>query len=88
MRGLSVALFVAVFLLVSHVHGGLQAYLDPNTGSMAIQLVLAGVVGLLATLRTYRERIRARFGRKTDPDDAKPVEPRLKPGGAVSSGPQ
>ncbi len=64
MDGLAALLFVAMFFLVSHLQGGLKAYLDPNTGSMAIQLVLAGVVGLLATLRAYRERIKAFFARR------------------------
>jgi hypothetical protein len=74
MRGITVALFVAMFLLVSHMRGGLQAYLDPNTGSMALQLLLAGVVGLLATLRTYRDRIRAFFLRRTASHDPKTAE--------------
>lgn len=63
-------LFVAMFLLVSHLQGGLKAYLDPNTGSMALQLLLAGVVGLLATLRAYRERLKAFFLRRRVPPDA------------------
>jgi len=71
MRGITVALFVAMFLLVSHIQGGLKAYLDPNTGSMALQLLLAGVVGVLATLRTYRERIRAYFLRRAESQNAK-----------------
>jgi len=65
----AVLLFVAMFLFVSHLQGGLQAYLDPNTGSMALQLLLAGVVGLLATLRAYRERIRSFFVRRHAPPE-------------------
>ena len=64
MDRLGVLLLVAMFLLVSHLQGGLKAYLDPNTGSMALQLLLAGVVGFLATLRAYRERIRSFFARR------------------------
>ncbi len=69
MDRITALLFVAMFLLVSHLQGGLKAYLDPNTGSMALQLVLAGVVALLATLRAYRDRVRAFFARRRVPPD-------------------
>jgi len=71
MNSLTVLLFTAMFLLVSHVQGGLKAYLDPNTGSMALQLLLAGVVAVLATLRAYRDRIRAFFVRREAPPDGR-----------------
>lgn len=74
MSWLSAALLVAMFLLVSHLQGSLQAYLDPNTGSMALQLLLAGVVGLLATLRAYRERLRAFFARRVAQRDSAPSD--------------
>lgn len=64
MRPITVALFVAMFLLMSHISGSVQAYLDPNTGSMALQLLLAGVVGVLATLRLYWDRMRTFFVRR------------------------
>jgi hypothetical protein len=64
MRLINVALFVAMFLLVSHSQGSAQAYLDPNTGSMAIQLLLAGVVGVLSTFRLYRDRLKSFFTRR------------------------
>jgi len=64
MRPITVALFVAMFLLVSHSQGSVQAYLDPNTGSMALQLLLAGVVGALATFRLYRDRLKSFFVRR------------------------
>ncbi len=66
MDGFTALLFVAMFLLVSHLQGGLKAYLDPNTGSMAIQLVLAAVVAVLATLRAYRQRLKAFFDRRRE----------------------
>ncbi len=71
MDGFTALLFVAMFFLVSHLQGGLKAYLDPNTGSMAIQLVLAVVVGFLATLRAYRQRIKAFFVRRRMVRDAR-----------------
>jgi hypothetical protein len=64
MRVINVALFVAMFLFVSHLSGGLQAYLDPGTGSMAIQLLMGGVVALLATFRLYWDRMKTFFTRK------------------------
>jgi len=64
MRVINVALFVAMFLFISHLSGGLQAYLDPGTGSMAIQLLMGGVVALLATLRLYWDRMKTFFTRK------------------------
>ena len=30
-----------------------QAYLDPGTGSMALQLLMASILGFLFTLKTY-----------------------------------
>lgn len=69
MDRLTALLLVAMFLLVSHVQGGLKAYLDPNTGSMALQLLLAGVVAFLATLRAYRDRIRMFFVRRQVPPE-------------------
>ena len=70
MRVINVALFVAMFLFVSHLSGGLQAYLDPGTGSMAIQLLMGGVVALLATLRLYWDRMKTLFTRKNVEHDS------------------
>jgi hypothetical protein len=67
---LTAVLFVAMFLLVSHLQGGVQAYLDPGTGSMALQLLLAGVVGVLATVRLYWDRMRTFFVRRATQRDA------------------
>ena len=30
-----------------------HAYIDPGTGSMALQILLAGIVGALFTIKTY-----------------------------------
>lgn len=35
----------------------LIAYLDPGTGSFLLQILLAGFLGFLFTLRLYRDRI-------------------------------
>lgn len=52
------ALFVAMFLFVSHLSGSAHAYLDPGTGSVALQLILGGIVALLATVRLYWDRLK------------------------------
>lgn len=35
------------------------AYLDPGTGSFLLQILVAGFLGFLFTLRLYRDRILA-----------------------------
>jgi hypothetical protein len=47
-----------MFLFVSHLSGRLEAYLDPGSGSIALQLLLGGVVATLATVRLYWDRLR------------------------------
>jgi hypothetical protein len=64
MRPITAAFFIAMFLLLSHLQGSLHAYLDPNTGSMALQFLLAGVVGALATFKLYWHRMKTFFHRR------------------------
>jgi len=72
MTALTAGLFVAMFLLVSHLQGTVHAYLDPGTGSIAIQIILGGMVALIATAKLYWERIRTFFRRKTADHDVAP----------------
>jgi len=58
---LTAALLVAMIALVSSFDGPLYAYLDPGTGSMVIQAVIAGVVGALAVGRLYWYKLRSLF---------------------------
>ena len=53
MRGWTLILFVAMVLAVSELYGPALAYLDPGTGSIVIQAVVAGIVGALALGRLY-----------------------------------
>lgn len=39
-----------------------HAYLDPGSGSLIIQAVLAAVAGAAVLLRTYWDKVRALFG--------------------------
>ena len=48
-----------LFIFVQESH----AYLDPGTGSFLLQLLLAGLFGLLLTVRIFWKRIKAFFVR-------------------------
>ncbi len=48
-------LFVCVILLAWE--GAVEAYLDPGSGSMLIQLLLGGVAGLVVIIRLFWHRI-------------------------------
>ena len=63
MRVMNAALFVVVFLFVSHLNGGLQAYLDPGTGSMVLQALLAGFAAAIALGRLYWSRLKGLVSR-------------------------
>src|SRR4051812_201222 len=58
MRVVGAALFLAMLLFVSHLHGTVYAYLDPGRGSIAIQLLLGVFVAVLAAVRLYWERMK------------------------------
>ena len=45
------------------------AYLDPGTGSMMIQAIIAGVTGAAVIMRLYWAKVTAFFGREpSEPD--------------------
>ena len=54
-RTLWIFLGFCIFVPVAH------AYLDPGSGSMMIQLLLAGVAGIGVALKVYWRRLRALF---------------------------
>jgi hypothetical protein len=58
------ALLAAMIMLVSSFDGTLYAYLDPGTGSIVIQAVIAGIVGALAIVRLYWHKLRSIFRRQ------------------------
>ena len=64
MQAITVALFVAMFLFCSYLSGDVHAYLDPGTGSMALQLLVGGVVAVLATIRVYWGRLKSFAARR------------------------
>ena len=69
MAAIGAALFVAMFLFCSYLNGNVHAYLDPGTGSMAFQLLVGGLVAVLATLKIYWARLKAFTVRKRNETD-------------------
>ena len=50
-------------LLVAAMPGTAHAYLDPGTGSMVLQVIVAGVLGALFTFKSYLRAIVSSVGR-------------------------
>jgi hypothetical protein len=48
-----------------------EAYLDPGTGSMLLQVILGGVAAVGVAVKLYWHKLRAAFGvaKKEDPED-------------------
>lgn len=67
---LAAAVYVALFLLICDVNGPAAAYLDPGTGSIVIQAVLAAIVSVLSVVRIYWSRIKSLFVKSEKPDNA------------------
>lgn len=65
MMSLALALLAVVLLFPAAAH----AYVDPGTGSMVLQGVIAAVLGLGLTLKLYWRRIRKRLTGKRERDD-------------------
>lgn len=58
---------VVLFLLL--LPDNAHAYLDPGTGSIIIQAVIAAVLGAAFTIKMYWRRIKDFFAGKTGTDD-------------------
>jgi len=61
-----------MIIFASHILSGLAApepYLDPGSGSILLQLILAAILGVGVVLRTQWSRIKALFGRKDSSDE-------------------
>jgi hypothetical protein len=60
-----------VSLLILTIAGSASAYVDPGTGSMFFQALIAGVIGSLVTIASFWTRIKLffakLFGRKPLP---------------------
>ncbi len=65
------ALFAAMFLLISHLNGSVEAYLDPGSGSIVLQFVLGGALAAIVAVRAYWDRLKTFvLGRPSDDDIA------------------
>ena len=53
---------VALTLLLFSIATPAQAYLDPGTGSMVLQLILGGIAGAMVVLKLYWTRLKSFFG--------------------------
>jgi hypothetical protein len=53
-------------VLVALYEAPLHAYIDPGTGSMVLQGIIAAVAATAVTLRMSWSRIRGWFSRRTD----------------------
>ena len=51
------------------------AYLDPGSGSLLIQIIIAGILGLIVALKLYWSRIIAFFTGRTPPQEAEAPDP-------------
>jgi hypothetical protein len=63
-----------VLLLVFAAEAPLDAYLDPGSGSMLVQLLLGGVAGAAVVVKLGWQRFRSLFGGSTAKDELKTDE--------------
>jgi hypothetical protein len=60
-KGLAIQAVVGAVLLLFIFAGDSHAYLDPGTGSLILQMLLAGLFAALLAVRTFRTKIKAFF---------------------------
>ena len=51
------------------VFQAMRSYLDPGSGSLIVQILVAIIVGALATLRFWKTKLLSLFGVQTETDD-------------------
>jgi hypothetical protein len=69
MRPYTTTVFVFAFLVAWGIDDPAYAYLDPGTGSMILQGLLAAGVGAMVAGRLYWQRIKSYFSRKRTSED-------------------
>jgi hypothetical protein len=65
---------IVVALLLVLLSSPAYAYLDPGTGSMLVQGLVAGLAVASAALATFWTRIRRLFSGRTKPADPEPPD--------------
>ena len=68
MKKANALLFALIFFAALGIDTPAYAYLDPGTGSMALQLLLGGVAGAAVVGNLYWQRIKAFFGGESAQD--------------------
>ena len=69
-------LAVFIVLMIAMPTGSAQAYLDPGSGSLVVQIIIGGILAALVAIRLYWSRIIGFFtGKKPAPtsDDQNPL---------------
>jgi hypothetical protein len=63
-------IFIAILLLLLFLSDA-EAYLDPGTGSMLLQVILGGIAAVGVAIKLYWHKLRATFGmaKKEEPED-------------------
>lgn len=62
------AIAAGTVLILSASYSGAQAYLDPGTGSILLQGLIAGVIGTAAFARMYWTKLKMLLRRGADRD--------------------
>lgn len=70
-RLMSAAVITLIFMEPAY------AYLDPGTGSILLQGLIAAVAGTMITGKLYWSRIKSAFSRKTEKSEQEPVKEKV-----------
>ncbi|MBF8269450.1 MAG: hypothetical protein HW386_1159 [Gammaproteobacteria bacterium] len=75
---MNVALLLAIILSGLCYSGSAYAYLDPGTGSFILQMLIAGIMGIILTAKLYWYRLidffKRHFGKTENNKDTQPDE--------------
>jgi len=67
---------VCVILLLIGFPTRAEAYLDPGSGSIVLQVAIGGILAAMATTRLYWKRLKSLFRRNRDVDSTSPPSER------------
>ena len=63
-------LMIAASLVVLAAIPARAQYLDPGAGSVMVQVIIAGVIGVATVVKLYWSRIKGLFRRRSDPPES------------------
>ena len=55
---MTIQIFVLLYFSWNTIHHGIIGYIDPGTGSIILQAIIAGVIGISITTKLYWHRIK------------------------------